>query len=397
MDNSLVHRNGVVARMTRNFRVHPAVSVLGPRQCGKTTLSRLFSQNVAEVTYFDMERHQDRRLMDNAESVLLDQTGTVVIDEVQRVPELFETLRVVIDHPSCKSKYLLLGSVSPSLVKGVSESLAGRVGMIDLSGFSIEEVSWLDWKKLWSRGGFPRSLLANDDEDSMIWRDNFVTTFLERDVQQFGYSIPPEALRRFWTMLAHYHGQIWNGAEFARAIGQSENAARRILDILSSTYMVRVLYPWHQNLKKRQVKSPKIYIRDSGLLHTLLELDSARTLLSHPKVGASFEGFVIENIINSLHSRDFYIWATHAGAELDLFITVAGKRYGFEIKFSESVGTTRSMRTAITDLELEHLWIVYPGTHCYRIDQKISTLSVDKVCQLIDNLKQGQPHALTDH
>ena len=207
MDNSLVQRNGAVARMTRNFRVYPAVSVLGPRQCGKTTVSRLFSQNVAEVTYFDMERHQGRRLMDNAESVLLDQTGTVVIDEVQRVPELFETLRVVIDHPSYKSQFLLLGSVSPSLVKGVSESLAGRVGMINLGGFSIEEVLWIDWKKLWSRGGFPRSLLADIDEDSIIWRDNFVTTFLERDVQQFGYSIPPDALRRFWTMLAHYHGQ----------------------------------------------------------------------------------------------------------------------------------------------------------------------------------------------
>ena len=264
MDNSLVQRNGVVARMTRNFRVHPAVSVLGPRQCGKTTLSRFFSQNVAEVTYFDMERHQDRRLMDNAEFVLLDQTGTVVIDEVQRVPELFETLRVVIDHPSCTSKYLLLGSVSPSLVKGVSESLAGRVGMIDLSGFSIEEVSWIDWKKLWSRGGFPRNLLADIDEDSMIWRDNFLTTFLERDVRQFGYSIPPDALRRFWTMLVHYHGQIWNGAEFARAIGQSENAARRILDILSSTYMVRVLYPWHQNLKNDKLSPPKFIFAIPG-------------------------------------------------------------------------------------------------------------------------------------
>ncbi len=392
MSKTIIHRDAVIQRVTRNFRVHPAVAILGPRQCGKTTLAKLFTLSEAQVVFFDMERHLDRRLMGNAESLLLEQTGTVVIDEVQRVPEIFETLRVVIDHPDCESRFLLLGSVSPNLVKGVSESLAGRVGMVHLSGFSMDEVRQVNWKKLWYRGGFPRSLLAQSDDDSLVWRETFIDTFLERDVQQFGSSIPPDTLRRFWTMLAHYHGQIWNGAEFARAIGQSESAARRILDILSSAFMVRVLYPWHENLKKRQVKSPKVYVRDSGLLHSLLELDAARILLSHPKVGASFEGFVIEHIINHLQSRNIYFWATHGGAELDLLVSISGKRYGFEVKYSDSVGTSRSMRTAIADLNLEHLWIIHPGSESHRLDHTISTLSVTRIYELIAQLKSGRPN-----
>ncbi len=395
MNRELINREFALTHVSRILRVHPGSAILGPRQCGKTTLARIFTQNQPKVSFFDLERHKDRRLLENAESVLMNTQGTVVIDEIQRMPELFETLRVVMDQPQCNSKFLLLASVSPTLIKGVSESLAGRVGMMDLGGFSIHEVAQhVAWQSLWYRGGFPRSTLAQDDSDSVVWRDNFVTTFLERDVPQFGYLIPPDTLRRFWTMLAHYHGQVWNGAEFARAIGQNENTARRYLDILSSAFMVRVVTPWFENLKKRQIKSPKIYIRDCGLLHSLLELDSPQALFAHPKVGASFEGLAVEQIINRLQSRNIYFWGTHGGAELDLLIHVGGKRYGFEIKYSDKVGTTRSMRTAINDLQLEHLWIVHPGIENYQLDNTISAVSIEQISQLIDQLKKGPSHAI---
>ena len=393
MSNSTLPREQAIARVSRSFQVHPAVAVVGPRQCGKTTLAKLFVHNETQVSFFDLERYTDRRLMDNAESILLDQTGIVVIDEIQRLPELFEVLRVVFDNPNTRAKFLVLGSVSPTLIKGVSESLAGRVGIEHLSGFSIDEVSEIHWKSLWYRGGFPRSVLAEDDELSVIWRESFVETFLERDVPQFGLTIPPDTLRRFWTMLAHFHGQVWNGAEFARAIGRNEITARRYLDILSSAFMVTVLTPWHENIKKRQIKSPKIYIRDTGILHTLLELNSYSALMSHPKVGASFEGLVIEHIINRLRSRNCYFWGTHAGAELDLLVMVNGKRYGFEVKFSDSISTSRSMRSAIQNLRLEHLWIVHPGTENHQLDKTISMVSVEHITNLIDCLKQGNSPA----
>ena len=388
MSQGIIDRRAT-ARISRLFNAHPGVYVLGPRQSGKSTLARLYTDIDSQVNYFDLEKYSDRRRLENPESTLLDTVGTVVIDEVQRIPELFETLRVVIDNPKCKSQFLLLGSVSPTLVRGVAETLAGRVGIVDLSGFTMDEVPETNWQKLWYRGGFPRSLLANDDEASVDWRENFITTFLERDIPQYGITIPSETLRRFWLMLAHYHGQIWNSAEFARAIGRSESTARNYLDILSSAYVVRVLSPWHENLKKRQVKSPKIYVRDTGLLHLLLELNSFQTLSSHPKIGASFEGFAIEHIVDHLQSKNCFFWGTHSGAELDLMTTIAGKRYGFELKYSESVGSTRSMRTAIADLQLEHLWIVYTGSESYKLDQSISVVSIEKVTELIARLKKG--------
>ncbi len=392
MIESKIPRAFAIDRVSRSFQVHPAVAVVGPRQCGKTTLARMFTHNDPQASIFDLEKYTDRRLMDNAESILLGLSGTVVIDEIQRVPELFEVMRVVIDNPKCNAQFLVLGSVSPTLIKGVSESLAGRIGIEYLSGFSSDEVPDIHWHTLWFRGGFPRSVLADDDELSAIWRESFVATFLERDVPQYGITVPPDTLRRFWTMLAHYHGQVWNGAEFARAIGQSEITARRYLDILSSAFMVRVLAPWHENLKKRQVKSPKIYIRDSGILHSLLELNSRRGVLSHPKAGASFEGMVIEHIINRLRSRSCYFWGTHGGAELDLLVIVNGKRYGFEIKYRDSISTTRSMRSAIQDLKLEHLWIVHPGAENYQLDETISTVSFERITTLVDRLKQGKAH-----
>ena len=383
-----IDRPNAVARLHAAYRVHPAVALLGPRQCGKTTLARVFSENEPESHFFDLEKAVDQRRLENPEQTLSRLMGLVVIDEVQRQPQLFETLRVLLDRPGPDARFLLLGSASPALIKKTSETLAGRVGLVDLAGFDMDEVYPASWQTLWQRGGCPRSFLAPDDAASALWRENFIRTFLERDIPQLGITIVTESLRRFWNMVAHYHGQIWNAAEFARAIGASERTARNYLDILQGAYLLRALPPWHENLKKRQVKSPKIYVRDCGLLHALLELDSFEALSGHPKVGASFEGFVVEQILSVLNTRNASFWATHAGAELDLLVTVAGKRYGFECKYSEAPGITRSMRTAVRDLRLEHLWVVYPGDEDYELDEAISTLPVRMLPQRVKSGKE---------
>ena len=377
----LIDRPTAVARVQAAFRAHPAVALLGPRQCGKTTLARIISEKEPEVRFFDLEKAVDRRRLENPEQTLSSLTGLVVFDEVQRQPHLFEVLRVLLDRPDSDTRFLLLGSASPALSRRTSETLAGRVGLVDLSGFDINEIPSAQWQTLWQRGGFPRSFLAPDDAASALWRENFIRTFLERDIPQLGITIPTETLRRFWLMIAHYHGQIWNAAEFARAMGTSQHTARNYLDILQGAYMVRVLTPWHENLKKRQVKSPKIYVRDCGLLHALLELGSFDALSGHPKIGASFEGFVIEQILTILDTRNASFWATHAGSELDLLVSIAGRRYGVECKYTEAPGITRSMRTAIRDLQLEHLWVVYPGDEDYELDKAISVLSVRSLPQ----------------
>ena len=317
----------------------------------------------------------------------------MVIDEVQRAPALFETLRVLVDRPDRGARFLLLGSASPALVTGVSESLAGRVGLVDLAGFDLRETGAAAWRTLWLRGGFPRAYLAPDLPGSALWRESFVRTFLERDVPQLGITIPAATLRRFWTMIAHYHGQIWNAAEFARALGANQGAARRYLDVLSGAFMVRVLPPWFENLKKRQVKAPKIYVRDTGLLHTLLGLAQDDELAGHPKVGASFEGFVIEQLLAALPARDACFWATHGGAELDLLVTRGGRRYGFECKAGDAPGTTRSMRVALDDLGLEHLWIVYPGDEAYSLDDRISVLPAAGIPALAASFPAAAPPA----
>ena len=370
----LIHRPKAQERINAALQIHPAVALVGPRQCGKTTLARMLTDKEPHYSFFDLEKAVDRRRLESPEQTLSPLNGLVVIDEVQRQPQLFETLRVLLDRPGSATRFLLLGSASPSLIKGVSETLAGRVGIVDLAGFDLSEIADNQWRSLWQRGGYPRSYLAPDDPASALWRENFIRTFLERDIPQLGITIPAESLRRFWTMIAHYHGQVWNAAEFARALGTSEGTARRYLDILQGACMVRVLTPWHENLKKRQVKSPKIYIRDSGLLHAILDLNSFDALSGHPKLGASFEGFVIEQLLSGFDTRNASFWATHGGAELDLLLTIQGKRHGFECKYSDAPGTTRSMRSAIEDLQLSHLWIVYPGNEPYELDKNISVL-----------------------
>ena len=377
----MISRPGPVARVRAAFSVHPIAALTGPRQCGKTTLARRMAAH-ARSTYFDLEAAIDRRRLTAPEQTLGRLNGLVVIDEVQRLPALFETLRVLVDRPRNRARFLLLGSASPALVKGVSESLAGRVGLVDLAGFEMGEVGSDAWRELWLRGGFPRAYLAPGRAASALWRGNFVRTFLERDIPQLGISIPAETLRRFWTMIAHYHGQVWNAAEFARAIGATQATARRYLDILAGVFMVRVLPPWFVNLKKRQVKAPKVYLRDTGLLHTLLDLTEEDELAGHPKVGASFEGFAIEQVLAALDAGQAHYWATHGGAEIDLLIERRGKRHGFECKLADAPGVTRSMRVALADLRLDHLWVLYPGAETYPLDDRITVLPAARIPDL---------------
>jgi hypothetical protein len=382
----MIPRPDVIHRIERTLAIHPIAALLGPRQCGKTTVARMIAEQ-RPSTYFDLEDPVAVRRLSAPLTVLQDLSGLIIVDEVQRRPDLFELLRVLVDRPQNAAQFLLLGSASPQLVRGVAESLAGRIGFIDMSGFTIAEVDPAERDRLLVRGGFPRSFLAEDDSASMAWRQSFLRTFLERDIPQLGITIPAETLRRFWTMVAHYHGQIWNAAQFARSLGTSEVTARRYLDILAGAYMVRILPPWFENLGKRQVKAPKIYVRDSGVLHALLQLGTLAELQSHPKLGAAWEGFAVEQIVGWLDTRDAYYWATHGGAELDLLVRIAGKNYGFEFKYADAPGTSRSMHIALDDLALEHLWVVYPGRQEYALDSRISVLPVDSLPRLAAALR----------
>lgn len=377
----MIDRPGPLSRIGEVFRVHPIAALLGPRQCGKTTLAHILAQR-EPCELFDLENPVDVQRLSAPKTALQGLSGLVIIDEIQRKPELFELLRVLVDRPDNRARFLTLGSASPQLVKGVSESLAGRVGFVDLSGFSIDEAGAGRRDMLWSRGGFPRSFLAPDDAASFAWRQDFIRTFLERDIPELGIRTPAETLRRFWTMIAHYHAQVWNAAELGRSLAASEKTARRYLDILAGAFMVRILPPWYENLKKRQVKSPKIYLRDSGILHALLQLGSLNEVMGHPKLGASWEGFALEHILGVLGTRDAYFWATHSGAELDLMVMKSGKRHGFEIKYSDAPPLRRSMHVAIEDLGLHRLWVVYPGDRSYNLHEKVSVIPLEAVAGL---------------
>jgi hypothetical protein len=323
-------------------------------------------------TFFDLEDPRDAQRLSAPLTVLESLAGLVVIDEVQRRPELWELLRVLVDRSGSSVRFLLLGSASPALVKGVSETLAGRVGFVDLGGFSLTEVGARRRDTLWSRGGFPRSFLAEDEGASLGWRRDFIRTFLERDVPQLGIRVPAETLRRFWTMVAHYHGQVWNAAEIGRSLGFGEMTARRYLDILAGAFVVRVLPPWYENVAKRQIRSPKVYLRDSGLLHALLQLPTLDDVRSHPKLGASWEGFALEEILSRMAGPQAYFWGSHGGAELDLLLFQQGRRLGVELKYADAPGMTRSMHIALEDLKLERLWVVYPGSRTYDVHKLVT-------------------------
>jgi uncharacterized protein len=381
----MIHRTEYLSQLSATVRRSPVTALVGPRQCGKTTLARQFVATRG-ATRFDLESAPDRRRLQNPELMLGSLKGLVVLDEIQSMPELFNVLRVLVDRPRSTTRFLVLGSASPGILKGVSETLAGRVQFVELAGFDLRETGAKSLDTLWLRGGFPRSFLARSHAASAAWREGFIQTFLQRDIPQLGISLPSVAMRRFWTMLAHYHGQTWNASELARSMGLSDKTVRSWLDLLTGTFMIRQLQPWFENVGKRQVKAPKVYLRDSGLLHSLLNLSDRHSLLGHPRVGASWEGFVLEQVLRAIQPAEAYFWATHNGAELDLLFFHRGRRYGVEMKFNEAPVATRSMRVAIDSLGLKHLWIVYPGSQSFPIDKRITAWPLSDVARLADEL-----------
>jgi predicted AAA+ superfamily ATPase len=376
----MIARSTQLERIRTALRRQRVVALIGPRQAGKTTLARQI-QEIRSQNYFDLEDPAALARLDEPMTALRPLRGVVVIDEIQRRPDLFPVLRVLVDRRPLPARFLILGSASPDLLRQSSETLAGRIETVVLSGFSLAEVGTDRLERHWRRGGFPRSFLARTEEDSVVWRRGFVRTFLERDLPQMGITIPATTLLRFWTMVAHYHGQLWNAAEPARSLGVSEPTVRRYLDLLSGAFMVRQLRPWHENLKKRQVRSPKIYLRDTGILHSLLGIGSQRELLSHPKLGASWEGYAIEEVLKARDWAEAYCWATHQGAELDLLLLDAGRRLGVEVKRADAPRVTRSMRIALEDLRLDHLTVLYPGDMSYELDERISVLPLSALGQ----------------
>ncbi len=349
------------------------VALIGPRQCGKTTLARQFVP-IDSLNYFDLEDPVSLARLDQPMTALQGLSGLVVIDEIQRRPDLFPILRVLCDRTPLPARFLILGSASPETLRQSSETLAGRLEIIRMAGFSLAEVGAEQQMQHWLRGGFPLSFLAASDADSLAWRRNFIQTFLERDLPQLGVRVPTVSMFRFWNMLAHYHGQLWNASEIARALDVRESTARRYLDLLEDAFMVRQLRPWFANLSKRQVKSPKVYFRDTGILHQMLGIREERDLWLHPKSGASWEGYVIEEIIKAVDPDEVYFWATHAGAELDLLLFVEGRRVGIECKRVDAPRLTPSMRIALEDLGLDHLIVFYPGARPYPLADRVMAL-----------------------
>jgi len=354
------------------------VLLIGPRQCGKTTLAREFLPEDS-ASYFDLEDPVSLARLAEPMTALRSLTGLVVIDEVQRRPDLFPILRVLVDRTGRDARFLILGSASGDLLRQSSESLAGRMETLTVGGFSLGELGNPAPERHWLRGGFPLSYLAASDADSAAWRKDFIQTLLERDLPQWGVRTPSAALWRFWTMLAHYHGQTWNAAEPARAMGVSESTTRRYLDLLTDAFMVRQLQPWHANLRKRQVKAPKIYVRDSGVLHQLLGIHTDRDLLTHPKCGASWEGYVIEEVLAAVRPDEAYFWATHQGAEVDLVLRKDGRMFGVECKRTDTPRLTPSTRIALADLKLEAIAVVYPGAQRFSIAPAIEAVPLREV------------------
>ena len=357
---------------------NPIVVLTGPRQCGKTTLARGFLDEDS-VNYFDLEDPVSLARLEEPMTALRPLHGLVVIDEVQRLPDLFPVLRVLADRRPKPARFLILGSASGDLLRQSSESLAGRAEHIAIGGFSLAELGAEHARALWRRGGFPLAYLAPSERDSLAWRKQFIQTLLERDLPQWGVRVPATALGRFWTMVAHYHGQTWNAAEPARALGVNESTTRRYLDLLTDALMIRQLQPWHANLRKRQVRSPKVYVRDSGLLHQLLGIDSGKALESHPKLGASWEGFAIEQILAREPHDEAAFWATHQGAEIDLVLRRGDRLFGVECKRADAPRLTPSIRIALADLRLERVAVVYPGDKRYPIADRVEAVPLSQL------------------
>jgi uncharacterized protein len=369
----MINRDALKQAIQTGLQRSRVVALIGPRQSGKTTLARQFVA-ADSLNYFDLEDPVSLMRLEEPMTALRDLKGVVVVDEIQRRPDLFPLLRVLVDREPLPARFLILGSASPELMRAASESLAGRVETIPVSGFALSELGAGAVAGHWLRGGFPLSFLAQNEDDSFAWRKNFVQTVLERDLPQWGVRVPSATLLRFWMMLAHYHGQVWNAAEPAQALGISQTTVRNYLDILEGVFMLRALQPWYENLGKRQVKSPKIYFRDSGLLHYLMGIRTEVDLQTHPKSGASWEGYVIEEVIKAVAPDEFYFWATHNGAELDLLLLKDGRRLGVECKRMDAPRLTPSMRTALTDLQLDRLVVLYPGDRVYPLTAHVDVL-----------------------
>lgn len=376
----MIRRAKLLSRVRAAIRRGRVVALVGPRQSGKTTLARLIVPGDS-ARYFDLEDPASLARLEEPMTALAGLKGTVVIDEVQRRPDLFPVLRVLADRKPLPARFLVLGSASPALLRQSSESLAGRLEILEIAGFSLAEVGAAALERHWQQGGFPLAFTARTQADSFVWRQQFVSSFIERDLPQLGVDIAAEALHRFWRMLAHYHGQIWSAAEPARSLGVSEPTVRRYLDLLTGVTMVRQLKPWHENVAKRQVKSPKVYVRDTGLLHCLLGIRNERELLAHPKSGASWEGYAIEETIKAAQPDEAYFWATHQGAELDLLLFKHGKRLGVEVKRADAPAITPSMRIAMNDLKLDRMAVLYPGSRRYALSERITVVPIAAVAQ----------------
>lgn len=375
---SMIPRTALEQRIRRALRRSRVVALIGPRQAGKTTLARQFA-DIRSRNYFDLEDSDQLARLDEPKTALAPLKGLVVIDEIQRKPDLFPLLRVLADRRPLPAKFLILGSAGSSLLKQSSESLAGRIETVSIGGLALQEIGGRHLQTHWLRGGFPPAYLAGSDADSLAWRKQFTQTFLERDIPQMGFRIPAHTLKRFWSLLAHYHGQLWNAAEPSVSLGVSPPTVRHYLDVLEGTLMIRTLMPWHENLGKRQIKSPKVYFRDSGILHLLLGIRTFRDLESHPKQGASWEGYVLEELLKSRPEAEPYFWRTHNGAELDLLLLEGGKRLGVEIKYSDAPRLTPSMRIAVKALKLHHLTVVYPGDRAYPLADRIEVVPAQQM------------------
>jgi uncharacterized protein len=373
-----IQRTPEIELLKRLLRNNPIVAILGPRQCGKTTLSRQFSSQWSKnVTVFDLENPLDAQRLQEPLLALENIEGLIIIDEIQRSPDLFPVLRVLADRQK-KTKYLVLGSASRDLIRQSSESLAGRISYAEIGGFSLRLLGAVKAEKLWIRGTFPRSFLAASETASYQWRQDFIATFLERDIPQLGITIPAKSLGRFWKMLAHYHGQIFNASEIGKSLSISDHTAQRYLDLLSGTFMVRQLRPWFYNTKKRIIKRPKVYFRDSGILHALFTLEGKKDVFSHPKLGASWEGFALEETIKAagLKEDEAFFWGVHAAGEIDLVFQKKGELYGVKVKYGQAPNLTQSMSSALKELSMKRLWIIYPGKESYPLDRKVTVLSL---------------------
>jgi len=385
----VIDRGDHVAGIRKLFRVAKVVAILGARQVGKTTLARQYAKGERCSTLLDLEDPDVLARLSDPMMALRPLRGLVIIDEIQRRPELFPVLRVLADRPRSPARFLVLGSASPELLQQSSETLAGRVAYHELSGFSVAEVGAARLERLWVRGGFPRAFLARTDADADVWRRQLARTYLERDLPELGVTVPAATLRRFWTMLAHWHGQIWNASEFGRAFGVADTTVRRYLDLLAATFAIRLLQPFHANLAKRQVRSPKVYLADSGLLHTFLSVRTRDELLQLPRVGASWEGFGIEQVVAQLGARpdECHFWATHTGAELDLLVVRGSSRLGFELKRTEGPGITPSMRSALSDLRLDRLDVIHAGAESYPLGERIRAVALRRLLDDVEPLR----------